>query len=174
MSRIARQGTLNRRGRSTRHKTLLVVVAALGLTIGSTTLAGTVAASQPEVGHERFEFTHEETNFNICGDLGVFRFSGTDTFTVVGFSDGVFHFNLIERGTYTLTFLAEPQETWDSRFTESISFNATPGSTVAFASAYNSFERPIRIHEMATFVVGPDGSIRVDDYTLVADECPPA
>jgi hypothetical protein len=87
--------------------TLLVVIAALTTTLVSAT---SVAASQPGVSHERSRFTHEVTDTNVCGDLGVFRFSGTDTFTVVDFGDGVFHFNLIERATYTLTFLDEPQE----------------------------------------------------------------
>jgi hypothetical protein len=150
-------------------------VMALSLTIGSAMLPGAaVAASDPEVIHQRSEFTHEVTDTNICGDLGVFRFSGTDTFTAVDFSDGVFHFNRVERGTYTLTFLDEPQETWKSRFTESISVNATPGGTFVVASAFTSFEGPIRIHEMTTFVVGPDGSVRVDNATFVVDECPPA
>jgi hypothetical protein len=55
-----------------------------------------------------------------------------------------------------------------------ISFNATPGGTVVIASAFNSFEGPIRIHEMTTLVVGPDGSVRVDNATFVVDECPSA
>ena len=42
------------------------------------------------------------------------------------------------------------------------------------ASAFTAFEGPIRIHEMTTFVVGPDGSVRVDNATFVVDECPPA
>jgi hypothetical protein len=168
---IAHYGTPKRQRRSTLRKTLLIVIAALATTLVSAT---SVAASPPEVSHERSVFTHEETNTNICGDLGVFRFSGTDTFTVVDFSNGVFHFNLIERGTYTLTFLDEPQETWGSRFTEAITFNAAPGGTVVIATAFNSFEGPIRIHEMTTLVVGPDGSVRVDNATFVVDECPSA
>lgn len=90
---------------------------ALSLAIGSVMLSGAALAASPVVSHQRFEFTHEATDTNICGDWGVFRFSGTDTFTVVAFRDGVFHVNLIERATNTLTFLDEPQETWDSRFT---------------------------------------------------------
>ncbi len=175
MFRIVRQGTAGRRGMSPiKNRLLARAVMVLSLTIGSTLLPGAAFAASPEVRHERSEFTHVATDTNICGDLGVFRFSGTDTFTFVDFGDGVFHFNLIERGTYTLTFLDEPQETWDSRFTESIRFNATPGGTVVVASAFNSFEGPIRIHEMTTLVVGPDGSVRVDNATFVVDECPSA
>ena len=115
-----------------------------------------------------------ETNTNICGDWGVFRFSGTDTFTVIDFSDGVFQFEFLGRGTYTLTFLDEPQETWNSRWVESFTFHATPGGTIVLTSAFNSFEGPIRIHETMTLVVGPDGSVRVDNATFVVDECPSA
>lgn len=84
-------GTPNRRERSTLTSRLLGNgVMALSLTIGSLVLPGAALAASPEVRHERFEFTHEETNTNICGDWGVFRFSGTSTFTVVNFRDGVF------------------------------------------------------------------------------------
>ena len=175
MFRIARHGTPNRRERSTMKSRLLGRgVLALGLTIGSLMLPGAALAASPEVRHEQFGFTHEETNTNICGDWGVFRFSVTGTVTVVDFSDGVLHFNFIERGTYSLTFLDEPQETWNSRFIESASVNATPGGTYVVAYAFNSFEGPIRIHETRTFVVGPDGSVRVDNFTSVVDECPSA
>jgi hypothetical protein len=52
--------------------------------------------------------------------------------------------------------------------------HAPPSGTFTSAVALNSFEGPIRIHEMRTFVVGPDGSVRVDDQTFVVDECPAA
>jgi hypothetical protein len=71
-----------------------------------------------------------------------------------------------------LTFLDEPQETWDSRFVQAFTFHATPGGTTVQTVAFNSFEGPIRIHETATLVVGPDGSVRVDNATFVVDECP--
>jgi hypothetical protein len=175
MFRIARHGTPNGRERSTMKSRLLGRgVMALSLTIGSMMLPGAAFAASPGVIHVRSEFTHEETNTNICGDWGVFRFSGTDTFTVVDFSDGVFQFEFLGRGTYTLTFLDEPQETWNSRWVESFTFHATPGGTIVLTSAFNSFEGPIRIHETMTLVVGPDGSVRVDNATFVVDECPSA
>ena len=139
MVRIARYGTADRQRRSTLRSTLLVIIAALTTTLVSAT---SVAAGQPEVSHERFGFTHEVTTPTSAATWGVFRFSGTDTFTVVDFSDGVFHFNLIERGTYTLTFLDEPQETWNSRFIEAVSFNATPGGTFVIAMPSTASRAP--------------------------------
>ena len=165
-------GTPDRRERSTMNCRLLGrAVLALCLTLGSMMLPGVALAASPEVSHERFEFTHEETNTNICGDWGVFRFSITRTFTVVDFREGVFQVQVLERGTYTLTFLDEPQETWNSRFVESFTFHATPGGTTALTTAFNSFEGPIRIHETMTLVVGPDESVRVDDANFVVDDC---
>jgi hypothetical protein len=168
-------GTPNRRERSTLKSRLLGRgVLALGLTIGSLMLPGAALAASPEVRHGQFDIIGEETNTNICGDWGVFRFSGTGTFTVVDFGDGVLEVQIIERATYTLTLLDEPQETWDSRFVQAFTLHATPGGTVVRTFALNSFEGPIRIHETMTLVVGPDGSVRVDDATFVVDECPSA
>ena len=150
-------------------------VVALGLVVGLAILPGAaLAESGALVTQDRLDFSFEVTDPNICGDIGHFSFSGTTFTTSVELADGSFHFRLVERGTYTLTFLDEPHETWESRFIEVGSFNAAPGETVTFNVAFNSFEGPIRIHEMQHFVVGPDGSIRLDDATFVVDECPPA
>jgi hypothetical protein len=149
-------------------------VVALGLTIGALVLPAAALAASPEVRHGQFDIIGEETNTNICGDWGVFRFTGIGTFTVVDFGDGVRQVQVLERATYTLTFVDEPQETWDSRFVQAFTFHATPGGTTVQTVAFNSFEGPIRIHETATLVVGPDGSVRVDDATFVVDECPSA
>jgi hypothetical protein len=62
---------------------------ALGLTIGAMLLPGAALATSPEVRHGQFDIIGEETNTNICGDWGVFRFTGTGTFTVVDFGNGV-------------------------------------------------------------------------------------
>ena len=175
MFRIVRHGTPNRRKRSTMKSRLLGRgVLALGLTIGALMLPAAALAASPEVRHGQFDIIGEETNTNICGDWGVFRFTGTGTFTVVDFGNGVLQVQVLERATYTLTFLDEPQETWDSRFVQAFTFHATPGGTTVQTIAFNSFEGPIRIHETATLVVGPDGSVRVDDATFVVDECPSA
>jgi hypothetical protein len=168
-------GTPNRRERSTLKSRLLGRgVMALSLTIGSMMLPAAALAASPDVRLGQFDIIGEETNTNICGDWGVFRFTGTGTFTVVDFGNGVLQVQVLERATYTLTFLDEPQETWDSRFVQAFTLHATPGGTTVQTIAFNSFEGPIRIHETATFVVGPDGSVRVDDATFVVDECPSA
>ena len=175
MFRIARHGTPNRRARSTMKGRLLGrVVLALGLTIGALMLPAAALAASPEVRLGQFDIIGEETNTNICGDWGVFRFTGTGTFTVVDFGNGVLQVQVLERATYTLTFLDELQETWDSRFVQAFTFHATPGGTVVRTFALNSFEGPIRIHETMTLVIGPDGSVRVDIATAVVDECPSA
>ena len=159
--------------RPLRRRVRLAVAA--GLTIALCALPGAALGGGPAlVTHDRSEFAHEVTDLNICGDVGLFSFSGTTTVTLVEFADGAFHFVLVEKGTYTLTFLGGDQETWESRFVEKVSVHAPPGGTFTFLVAFNSFEGPIRIHEMATFVVGPDGSVRVDDQTFVVDECPAA
>jgi len=149
-------------------------VLALGLTIGALMLPAAALAASPEVRHGQFDIIGEETNTNICGDSGVFRFTGTGTFTVVDFGNGVLQVQVVERATYTLTFLDEPQETWESRFVQASTFHVTRGGATVQTFALNSFEGPIRIHETATLVVGPDGSVRVDDATFVVDECPSA
>ena len=71
-------------------------VVALGLTIGALMLPAAALAASPEVTHGQFDIIGEETNTNICGDWGVFRFTGTGTFTVVDFGNGVLHFKFIE------------------------------------------------------------------------------
>jgi hypothetical protein len=156
-----------------RNRVRLAVAA--GLTIALCALPGAALAGSPtQVSHDRSVFTHEVTDLNICGDLGLFSFSGTTTVTQVEFVDGAFQFVLVEKGTYTLTFLGGAQETWDSRFVEIASVHAPPSGSFTLVVAFNSFEGQIRIHETTTFVVGPDGSVRVDSQTFVVDECPAA
>ena len=146
--------------------------ASAGLTIGFMAFPGVTLAGGPaQVTTDHFDFAHEVTDLNICGDLGVFSFSARSTVTQVELEDGAFHFILVEKGTYTLTFLSGAQETWDSRFVERIAWHAPPSGTFTFLLALNSFEGPIRIHETTTFVVGPDGSVRVDNQAFIVDEC---
>jgi hypothetical protein len=156
-----------------RHRVRLAI--ATGLTIALCAIPESALAGSPaQVTHERSEFAREVTDLNICGDMGVFSFSGTTTITQIEFAEGAFHFLLVEKGTYTLTFLSGAQGTWDSRFVERIAWHAPPSGTFTFLIAFNSFEGPIRIHETTTFVVGPDGSVRVDRQAFVVDECPTA
>ncbi|MEO6207123.1 MAG: hypothetical protein ABIP77_04135 [Candidatus Limnocylindrales bacterium] len=80
---------------------------ALSLATDSVMLPGAALAASPVVSHQRF--THAAPDTNIYGDWGIFRFSRTDTFTVVDFRDGVLRVNLIERATFKLKFLDGPQ-----------------------------------------------------------------
>ena len=149
------------------------LAAAIGMTIAVAGLPGTALAGDPaRVSHDRSEFAFEVTDTNICGDLGVFSFSGTAILSLVERADDGFHFLLVERGTYTLTF--PDGEVWASRFVETVSVHASPNGSFSSVVAFNSFEGPIRIHEMTTYVVGPDGTVRVDDQRSVVDECPAA
>src|SRR5688500_5592431 len=130
---------------------LVRLAASAGLTIALMAFPGlTLAGGPAQVTHERLEFAHEVTDLNICGDLGVFSFWGRSTVTQVELADGGAHFVFVEKGTYTLTFLEAPHETWESRFVERIAFHAPPSGTVTFLLALNSFEGPIRIHETTT------------------------
>ncbi len=144
----------------------------LALTLGSAVLPAAAFAAPAVVSHDRFEFTNTVTDLNICGDMGVFSFAGTQSVTLVELSGGGFQFRLLERGRYTLTFLDDPQETWESKFVESITYHLPPSGVEVLTVAFNSFEGPIRIHETTTFVVGPDGTVRVDNQSFVVDECP--
>ena len=155
-------------------KTIAAMATVLALTLGSAVLPAAALAGPALVSQNRFEFTHVVTDLNICGDLGVFSFAGTQVVTTVELSNGGFQFKLLERGRYTLTFLDDPQETWASKFVESITYHLSPGGHEVVTVAFNSFEGPIRIHETTTFVVESDGTVRVDNQTFVVDECPPA
>jgi hypothetical protein len=146
----------------------------LALTLGSAVVPAGVLAAPAVVSQDRFEFTFVVTDLNICGDLGVFSFAGTQFVTVVEFASGAFQFKLQERGRYTLTFVDDPQETWEAKFVESITYHLSPNGVEVFTVAFNSFEGPIRIHETTTFVVGPDGTVRVDNQSFVVDACPTA
>jgi hypothetical protein len=55
---------------------------------------------------------------------------------------------------------------WESTVREVISAQATSGGTFVFRNILNSHEGPIRIHETIAFVVGQDGTVKVDRYTF--------
>ena len=131
------------------------------------------AAARPEVVHEQVVFTGADLGVvNICGDLADFRFSGERSFTFVDMSDDVFHFQSRSIGMYTVTFLDPSKGVWEARFREVGAVQATAGGTFTTVRVNNAFEGPVRIHELTTFVVGPDGTIRVDHYTLDFVGCP--
>jgi hypothetical protein len=137
--------------------------------------ASTYAASPPEVVHEQFVTTGADLGVvNICGDLADFRFSTQGSFTVVGMADGSFHFQAVSRGTYTVTFLDSSKGVWNARIVSTRSVQATPGGTFVLSTVANTFEGPVRIHERTTFVVGADGTIRVDGSQFDFVGCPAA
>lgn len=147
-----------------------VLIALLSLTLLT---AGAAQAAPAKVDHHQELDVHTETNLNICGDLAVFDFNVKGSITVVGDGSGeVLNFHATWVGTYTVTFLDPSLGVWDSTVREVISSPATPGGTFVFRFIANSHEGPVRIHETTTFVVGRDGTVRVDRYTIDVVGCP--
>jgi hypothetical protein len=144
----------------------------LALVVGLLCVPSAARATPPEVVHEQEVILKSGTDLNICGDLAVFEFSGKASFTFVDMSDRGFHFQATEGGTYTVTFLDSSLGVWESRWRETASVQATPGGTFTLNITNNSREGPVRIHELTTFVVRPDGTIRVDRYNPYVVGCP--
>ena len=67
--------------------------------------------------------------FNICGDLADFHFGTEGSYTSVDMGDGVFHFQIVSRGTYTVTFLDTSKGVWEARIGSVTSVQATAGGT---------------------------------------------
>ena len=61
-------------------------------------LGGRAGGHPPAVRHHR----GRPGVVNICGDLADFRFSTEGSFTIVDMADGVFHYQIASRGTYTV------------------------------------------------------------------------
>ncbi len=134
----------------------------------------TLAAS-PEVVHQQFAYPGADLGVvNICGDLADFRFWIEGSFTNVEMGDGVFHFQVVTSGTYTVTFLDTAKGVWEARVRSATSVQATPGGTFVVSQISNTFEGPTRIHEQTTYVVGADGTIHVDHYDIDVTGCPAA
>jgi hypothetical protein len=132
-------------------------------------------AARPEVVHEQFAYPGADLGVvNICGDLADFRFWTEGSFTNVDMGDGVFHFQVVTRGTYTVTFLDTSLGVWEARIRSATSVQATPGGTFVVSQVWNTFEGPTRIHEHVTYVVGADGTIHVDHYDIDVTGCPVA
>jgi len=116
------------------------------------------------VGHEvesRHRLVTSEHDLNICGDLATFTFESTGHSTAVDTGNG-FHFSLAEVAFYTVDFDDPALGTWTARATETIQFNATPGDVVTLHIGNNNIEGDVRIRELMTLVIGPDGTVRVD------------
>ena len=135
--------------------------------------APTLAAGRPDVVHQRFAFPGADLGvINICNDLADFHFWTEGSFTRVDMGDGVFHFQVASRGTYTVTFLDTSKGVWEARIVSVSSVQATAGGTFTVSQVANTFEGPVRIHERTTFVVNGDGTIRVDHVDIDVMGCP--
>ena len=131
------------------------------------------AAGKPDVVHQQFAFPGADLGVvNICGDLADFQFSTEGSFTSVDMGDGVFHLQVISRGTYTVTFLDPTKGVWDAVIRSTNVVQATAGGTFIVSQVANTFEGPVRIHETTTYVLGADGTLHVDRYTFDFVGCP--
>ncbi len=135
--------------------------------------APTLAAGRPQVVHQQFATTGADLGVvNICNDLADFHFVTEGSFTSVDVSDDVFHFQIVSRGTYTVTFVDTSKGVWEARIVSVTNVQATPGGTFTLSFVANTFEGPVRIHERSTFVVDADGTIRVDHSDIDVMGCP--
>jgi hypothetical protein len=138
------------------------------------------AAVAPAVGnatviHDGARGTTVETNHdtNICGVPGTFdmvtRFEWHSTE-----ANGGFHFQMTERSQWTVRFDDPALGAWNGRGTDTLAFTASPGDVLTFHEVFNGREGPVRIHEHQTFVVGADGTLRVniDQVTTDYGACP--
>ena len=133
------------------------------------------AAGKPDVVHQQFATTGADLGVvNICGDLADFHFWTEGSFTSVDTGDGVFHFQVVSRGTYTVTFLDTSKGVWEARIVSITKVQAAPGGTFTLSFVANTFEGPVRIHELGTFVVDGDGTIHVDRSIIDIQGCPSA
>ena len=130
-------------------------------------VAEAAAVHEKESWHHQTFVAHD---FNICGDLGTFTFDTSGHVISTDTGTG-FHFNLAEVATYTLVFDDPALGTWSARATESTVFNANPGDTVTFHTAFNSFEGPVKIRERVTLVIDANGVVRVDNAIAEVDGC---
>ena len=147
--------------------------ASIVLAVVVASIPAPVLAGRPDVVHQQFATTGADLGVvNICDDLADFAFSTNVSFTSVDMSDDVFHFQVVARGTYTVTFLDTSKGVWDARIVSVTNVQATPGGTFKLSFVANTFEGPVRIHERSTFVVDPDGTIHVDHSDIDVMGCP--
>lgn len=150
--------------------TVIALASAAGWALDT---APTYAATPPEIVHQQVVHTGADLGVvNICGDLADFQFSSIESFTIVEMADGSFHYQSASRGTYTVTFLDPSMAVWNARIVSASSVQATPGGTFVLSTVANSFEGPVRIRERTTYVVGPDGAVRVENQRFDFIGCP--
>ena len=148
-------------------------LASIALAVVVAAIPAPVLAGRPDVVHQQFATTGADLGVvNICGDLADFHFWTEGSFTSVDMSEDVFHFQVVARGTYTVTFLDTSKGVWEARIVSVTSVQATPGGTFTLSWVANTFEGPVRIHERTIFVVDPDGTIHVDHSDIDVVGCP--
>jgi hypothetical protein len=147
--------------------TTAVLTSLLALFVG-----GAGAQAAPEVVHEQTIHLETETLDTYCGETAVFEESGKVTFTFVGMSESVFTFTEVIRGTYTLTFVDSSLGSLEGRLSSYESVHATAGGTFIFSFISNERQGSVRVHGTTTFVVSPDGTIRVQNETFDVIGCP--
>ena len=147
--------------------------ASIALAVVVATVPAPVLAGRPDIVHQRFAYPGADLGvINICGDPADFHFWTEGSFTSVEMGDGVFHFQIASRGTYTVTFLDTSKGVWEATIRSATTVQATAGGTFIVSQVANTFEGPVRIHERATFVVGGDGTIHVDHSDIDVMGCP--
>ena len=122
------------------------------------------SAASAAVLHEKdswFNRTETAHDFNICGDLATFTFV-TRGHSITTETARGFHFTFVENGVYTVDFDDPALGTWTARFTETTTFNATPGDVITLHIGNNNIEGDVRIRELETLVIGPGGEVRVE------------
>jgi opacity protein-like surface antigen len=146
--------------------------AALSLLVALLVAAPAAHAAPPQVVHEQTIHLETETLETVCGDTAVFDWSGTDTFTLVDMTDGLYFWVLASRATYTVTFQDPSLGVQEGRLSQTESVRATPGGTFTFSFIINERAGDVRIHGTITFVVSADGTIRVQNETFDFSGCP--
>lgn len=148
----------------------LIILAIVVAFVPASALAAT---GKPDIVHQQFATSGADLGVvNICGDLADFAFLTKGSFTNVDMGDGVFHFQVASRGTYTVTFLDTSKGVWEATIRSATSVQATAGGTFTVSQVANTFEGPVRIHERTTFVVDGDGTIHVDHSDIDVMGCP--
>lgn len=117
--------------------------------------------------HNRTGIQHD---VNICGDLATFTFSSTGHTIAIDTGSG-FHFEFVDVDMYTVDFDDPSLGVWEGRATETATFNATPGDVITLHVGNNNIEGEVRIRELTTLVIGPDGTVRVDTEVFEVVGC---
>jgi hypothetical protein len=137
------------------YRLLMLVLTGLVLSVTSPATAADVVRDSWS---NRIEIQHD---VNICGDLATFTFSSTGHVITTDTGSG-FHFEFVDVDMYTVDFDDPSMGVWEGRATETSTFNATPGDVITLHVGNNNIEGDVRIRELKTLVISPDGQIRVD------------